>query len=280
MLRVILDSKASFIMKSILIVGIASFLGFGLAAHANALVYSVAQGDSAALAAAIVAANSTPEADVIELEAGLYTLKSTLDGKEGLVSLPVVTGDLVIRGAKSELRAYTSKSVHLVEIAQGANVKFDGLTLAEGSNGALVNYGNAELRNVSIIDQTTRSAPAIISNYGELRLVRCELSFNTINNAAQNAGTIINYGFAGIQNTRIRGNIVSRRFQSLVLASALLNYGKADLQNVLLSDNEAIDSFPAISVSGKAQAFVNQGTGSMHVSELNATNNYPTEIKP
>jgi len=244
--------------------------------QASALVYSVTHGDSEGFAQAITLANASPEADVIELAAGVYALKDAFKGKVGFVALPVITGELVIRGAKVELRAYTSRSVHLLEVANDASLKIVGVTLAEGTNGALVNYGRTELRRVSVIDQTTRTAPAIISNFGEMTLVRCELSFNTIN-ASQNAGTIINYGFAGIKNTRIRGNIVTRRFQSLVLASVLLNYGKAELQNVMLSDNEAIDGFPSVSVSGVANAFVNQGVGSMKVSGLTSKNNLPVE---
>ncbi len=248
-----------------------------IASQANAMVYSVAQGDSLGFAKAITLANASPEADVIELAAGVYVLEGAVKGKEGFVTLPVVTGRLVIRGAKAELRAYTDRSVHLLEVATDASLKLEGVTLAEGTDGALVNYGRTELREVSVIDQTTRTAPAIISNFGEMSLVRCELSFNTIN-ASQNAGTIINYGFAGIRNTRIRGNIVSRRFQSLVLASVLLNYGKAELQKVTLSDNEAVGGLPSVSVSGVAHAFVNQGVGSMTVSDVTSSGNVPSEI--
>jgi hypothetical protein len=268
-------------MKSLdRVVAIFALLTTALSFNANALVFSVVQGDSAGLASAITAANRTAEPDVIELEAGLYTLKNSVAAKDGLVALPVITHDLVIRGAKAELRAYSAKAMHLLEVGSGATVKIEGLTLAEGSDGALVNYGDTQLRGVAIIDQTTRSAPGIITNFGDLRLIRCELSFNTVDNAAQNAGTIVNYGFADIKNTRMRGNIVSRRFQSLVLASAILNYGQADLDNVRLSDNEAVDSFPAFSVSGKAQAFVNQGRGSMRMSALSLENNLPVEVAP
>lgn len=253
-----------------------ALLANALACQANALVYNVNQGDSVGFANAILQANATPEADVIELAAGVYALTDAVKAREGYVALPVITGQLVIRGAKAELRAYTKRSVHLLEVAVGATVKIEGLTLAEGTDGALVNYGRTDLHNVSVIDQTTRTAPAIISNFGEMTLVRCELSFNTIN-ASQNAGTIINYGFAGIRNTRIRGNVVSRRFQSLVLASGLLNYGRAELHAVTLSDNEAIGGFPSLSVSGVAHAFVNQGVGSMKVSDVISSNNVPTE---
>lgn len=259
------------VVRSTVVLAAAAITG-----HANALIYSVAQGDSIGFAQAIVQANASPEADVIELAPGVYALADAVKGKEGFVALPVITGQLVIRGAKAELRAYTRRSVHLLEVASAASLKLISLTLAEGTNGAIVNYGTTELRGVAIIDQTTRTAPAIISNFGEITLVRCELSFNTIN-ASQNAGTIINYGFADIRNTRIRSNIVSRRFQSLVLASALLNYGKAELKQVTLSDNEAIGGFPSVNVSGIALAFVNQGVGTMKVSEVTASNNLPAE---
>lgn len=263
-------------LSSKLVVRSAVVFAAAFTCQANALVYSVTNGDSVGFAKAITLSNASPEADVIELAAGVYALGEEFKGKESFVALPVITGQLVIRGAKTELRAYTKRSVHLLEVASDASLKITGVTLAEGTDGALVNYGRAELRGVSVIDQTTRTAPAIISNFGEMSLVRCELSFNTIN-ASQNAGTIINYGFAGIKNTRIRGNIVSRRFQSLVLASVLLNYGKAELQNVTLSDNEAIGGLPSVSVSGVAHAFVNQGVGSMKMSGLTSKNNLPVE---
>jgi hypothetical protein len=244
--------------------------------QAHALVYSVNKGDSAGLADAIVRSNASPDPDVIELEAGVYTLKDAVKGKDGWVALPVITGQLLIRGAKAEVRAYTRRSVHLIEVASGAVLKIEGVTLAEGTNGALVNYGKAELYGVSVIDQTTRSAAAIVSNFGDLTLARCELSFNTIS-ASQNAGTIINYGFVAIKHTRIRGNVVSRQFQSLVLASVLLNYGMAELQEVALLDNEAVSGLPSLSLDGVADALINQGVGTMKVGALHSENNFPVQ---
>lgn len=245
--------------------------------QAQAMVFNVVRGDSEGLASAIVAANENPGADVVEIEAGLYSLQQQIPSSHGLVALPVITDDLVIRGDRAELRAYTAKAVHLLQIAKGAEVRIIGVTLAEGSDGALVNFGNTELKRVQIIDQSTRTASAIVSNFGNIQLWRCELSFNTVNNAAQNAGTIVNYGLAKIQNTRMVGNVVSRRFESLMLASAILNYGSAELTDVKVSDSEAIESFPSFHVRGKAQAFINEGTGSMHLSNTFATNNLPVE---
>lgn len=256
---------------------IAFFLALAWGSQLQAMVFNVERGDANALSEAIVAANQHPGADVIEIEAGLYSLQQQIKTSHGFVALPVITDDLVVRGERAELRAYTKQAVHLLQIAKGAQVQIVGLTLAEGSDGALVNFGNTELKRVQIIDQSTRTASAIVSNYGNIQLRRCELSFNTVNNAAQNAGTIVNYGLAKIQNTRMIGNVVSRRFESLLLASALLNYGTAELQDVRVSDNEALDGFPSFRVRGTARAFINDGTGSMQLSNTLATNNLPIE---
>lgn len=179
------------------------------------------------------------------------------------------------------MNAFTARAEILTQVGtafwRGAELQLVGLTLAEGTDGALVNYGKASLRSVVIIDHMTRTAPAIISNDGELSLTHCELSHNTISNAAQNAGTIINYGFLEVRDTHMHGNTVSRRFQSLVLAFALLNYGKAELSIVGLSDNEAVAGFPALTYSGAAQAFINEGTGTMTIKDVIAANNFPQE---
>jgi hypothetical protein len=232
------------------------------ASTASATIFSVAAGDSTGLAQAIAAANKNPGADVIELAGGMYSLSQQFPASENAwAALPVITDTVVIRGNRSELRAYTNAKVHLLEIAHGVQVRLQALTLAEGSNGALVNYGNTELARVSIVDQTSRNAEGILRNFGELQMERCDISYNTIANASQNAGTIVNYGYAGIRNTRILGNRVSRRFETLALASVLMNYGKADLDQVLLSGNEAADSVPTVRVSGVAEAFVDRGNG-------------------
>jgi hypothetical protein len=234
---------------------------------ANALVYSVAQGDVSALKAAIDEANASPEADVIELETGLYAL----DASGTNVALPVIRSPIVIRG-RAELRAYSKNTMHLLEVAKSGDLLLQDVTLAEGNDGALVNMGHARLHNVTITDQSTRKAPAIISNFGELSLVDCDISYNTMANAVRDSGTILNYGTAGIERSRIHANRLSRKYHSLALASALLNFGKARLSYVEISDNAANDA-NAFTVTGRISALVNRGNGEIVAHAVSDTGN-------
>jgi hypothetical protein len=249
-------------MKLFCTPSLALSLSLIMASTSHATVYTVAAGDSSALVEAIRAANQQAGTDVIELGGGVYTLQQAFPASENAsVALPVITDHLVLRGNRAELRAYTNAKLHLLEVTKGTKVRVQALTLAEGSNGALVNYGTVELVRVSIVDQTSRGAEGILRNFGDLQLDRCDISYNTIANAGQSAGTIVNYGYAGIRNTRILGNRVSRRIETLALASVLMNYGKAELNQVLLSGNEASDAVPTVRLSGSAEAFVDRGNG-------------------
>lgn len=261
-------------------IAVLGMFALSLAPAANALVYSVSARDTQGLRQAILTANATPNADIIELEAGLYPISGALSGNLGL---PAISGPLVIRGHGAEIRGYTRDRMTLLEVSKQGHLVLEGLTLAEGTNGALVNHGVAELRGVTIVDQTTRDAAAIVSNFGEMRLVNCELSFNTLSNTTQNAGTIVNYGFTAISHTHIQGNLVSRRYASLALASVLLNYGTAELNEVRLDDNEAIGNVSFLGHAASTHGtLVNQGAGTIKVIGLSESNNLPslTGISP
>jgi hypothetical protein len=244
---------------------------------AHALVYSVPAGDVGALRAAIIDANASPEPDIISLEKGLYSLRANFGAR---VALPVITSQIVLRGRGAELRAYSKNRMHLMEVARSGWLVLEGVTLAEGNDGALVNSGKADLHSVSIVDQTTRKAAAIISNFGELTMRGCDLSFNTISNARTDAGTIVNYGLVGIRNSRIRGNVVSRQHQTLALATVLLNFGDATLDQVNVSENEALSEIPTLRFSGNARGLMNRGAGKMRVTHLTQTGNRPEIIAP
>lgn len=240
-----------------------------LAAPAHALVYSINAGDSDALVAAIEAANATPEADLIELEKGLYLLKQARGG-EG-VGLPVLRGVLRIQGNGAEVRRYAKTDFRLFEVGRDARVRIDRVVFAEGSLGAAINYGELSCRHCQFIDHTDRRSLAIIENYGQLDLRNCDVSFNTVANAARDAGTIVNFGLAGIHASRLQSNTVSRRFESLALASALLNFGKADVSDVRITDSEA-----GLEYSGFATgSVINLGNGQSALDNVVELDNFP-----
>lgn len=230
-------------MKSTILSTITGLAATFFTTSSAALVYSVEAGNSTALIAAIEAANASPEADLIELQKGLYSLHKAHGNSEA--ALPLLTGKLRIIGNGAELRRYSASDFRLLQIADGAEIHIDRLIFAEGSTGAAVNFGKLTCRFCQFIDHSDLRSMAIIENYGELHFLDSEISFNTLANATRDAGTIVNFGIATIRSSRLQGNRLLqanslwRRFEAPALACALLNYGKAQLDDVLIDENEA-----------------------------------------
>lgn len=239
------------------------------AGSASALVYSVNAGDTAGLLAAIDAANASPEADLIELEKGFYLFEQAYG--ESSSALPALQGQLRIQGNGAELRRYSKQDFRLLEVAHQAQVQIDNVVFAEGSLGAAINFGKLSCRHCQFIDHTDRRSLAIIENYGELQLRFSDVSFNTVANAARDAGTIVNFGLTGIHASRLQANSLSRRFESLALASALLNFGEARLSDVRITENEAGLEYSGFSTG----SVINLGNGTAALSDVVEQGNLP-----
>lgn len=232
-----------------------------------ATVYSVRAGDSEGLVAALTAANESAQADIIVLERGFYLFGQ----RHGDSALPTLRGQLRIIGNGAELRRYAHEDFRLFEVAADAHVRIDGLVLAEGSLGAVLNHGRLECHRCQFIDNTDRRSLAIIENYGELHLQDSDVSFNTLANARRDAGTIVNYGDVRIQRSRLHANDLSRRSESLALASAVLNYGNASLDRVRISENST-----GLEQSGfSTGSVVNLGKGRAQLQQVIEQDNLP-----
>lgn len=228
---------------------------------------------TAALVAAIEEANKTPEADIISLERQLYVLDSIHDEQQK-AALPEISTPIVIRGNGAELRRYSDKDFRLFHVTGTGHLRLEEVVLAEGSIGAIRNYGSTELRRVALVDSTTRGASAIVENYGEMRLTRCEVSFNTVAGASRDAGTIVNWGKLWLNATTFQGNQLSRRYEGVALASTVLNYGTADIEDVVIAENVAGD----IDSVGAPQApLVNLGNGKLDLRLVRERDNLPGE---
>jgi hypothetical protein len=245
-----------------------------LAAPSHAVVYSVSAGDSDGLVAALTAASDSAEADIIELERGFYLLEEAVAG--GSNALPVLRGELRIIGNGAEIRRYSKADFRIMEVAAGAHVRLDRVVIAEGSLGAALNHGTLECRRCEFIDHTDRRSLAIIENYGELKLLDSDVSFNTLANAGRDAGTILNFGRADIRGSRLHANHLSRRFESLALASVLLNFGTATLDEVRISENVAGLEYSGFSTG----SVVNLGNGKAQLSNLSESDNLPVASLP
>jgi len=243
------------------------------AAPVAADVISVAPRDVDGLVAAIEQANRSPGEDIIELAPGsLYALRTASDA-DGTQALPTIRSRIRILGNKAEIRRYCDQPLLLLSIAPAGSLRLEHLTLAEGARGAIVNRGEVELYHVRVMDNTTVGAESIISNYGTLRARDSEISYNQIAGAQRDAGIVLNYGRLDLAGSLLSANTVSRRYGSLVSASAVLNYGEAVLRNVRVTGNAVDDGLDG---EGAAQPLVNLGNGALHSSGLTLSDNFPS----
>jgi hypothetical protein len=211
---------------------------FSLAACSSEI--EVADHDSKALVDAIRTANANPGRDRIKLaRRGFYILSNTAE--TGLL-LPAINGELVIDGNGSEIRSYASGRVALVEVGADADVTLRNLSLAEGSNGAIRNFGKLKLESTRVVDSTGTRISAIVLNHGQLIARDSELAYNILESSDRDAGTVLNYGDFRLDNSRIHDNRVERMHPSLVAAGAVLNLGTLRMHDARLEDNSAGDS--------------------------------------
>ncbi len=227
--------------------------------------------DSAGLVQAIERANRSKQSTTIHLARhGLYTLTDVAAGSPGF-GLPVVRAHVVIAGNQAEIRRYARSEFTLLAVAGTGKLRISDLTLAEGSEGALLNHGVVELHRVKIIDNQARHQSAIVENYGELRIIGGEISYNQLDGAERDAGTVINYGLLAIDGTEIAGNWISRRYDSLYAASAVLNYGDLQLRRVQINQNTAEPQTSERAIA----AVLNIGKGIYSGSGVEISNNEP-----
>lgn len=200
----------------------------------------VANNDSKALIDAIRTSNSTPGGERITLaRRGLYVLTDPAD--LGLL-LPAISGKLTIDGNGAEIRSYASGPVALLEVGVKGEVTLRNLSLAEGTHGAIRNFGKLKLESTRVVDSTGTRVSAIVLNHGRLIARDSELAYNNLEASERDAGTVLNYGDLRLDNTRIHDNHVQRASPNLVAAGAVLNMGTLRLHAAQVENNSADDS--------------------------------------
>jgi hypothetical protein len=167
----------------------------------------VANHDSNALIAAIRAANAKPGAYRISLaHRGLYVLGNAAE--QGLL-LPAIKGKLTIDGDGSEIRSYASGRVALLEVASSGDLSLHKLSLAEGTDGAIRNFGKLTLESTRVLDSTGTRRTAIVLNRGQLVARDSELAYNNLEATGPDAKTILNFGKLRLENTRVHDNVLN-----------------------------------------------------------------------
>lgn len=197
----------------------------------------LANNDANGLVEAIRAANATPGDDTIRLaRRGLYVL--TAEAAPGLL-LPAISGKLKIEGNGAEIRGYSAGQLALLEVARDGEVVLQDLSLAEGSNGAIRNFGTLRLESSRVIDSTGSRISAIVLNHGKLVAKDSEFAYNALDESVRDAGTVLNYGQLRLDNSRIHDNRVQRARPGVGAAGAILNMGVVQMQASSLENNVA-----------------------------------------
>jgi hypothetical protein len=215
----------------------------------------LANHDARGLVRAIAQANSEPGKHVIRLaNRGVYILDRAAE--PGLL-LPRIRGELVIEGVGAEIRGYSDQPLALLQVEKGARLSLDRVTLAEGSDGAVRNFGRLRLDQVGIIDSTGADRSAIVLNHGELSARDSEIAYNTLAIARRDAGTVLNYGTIDFERTVIHDNRAVGRSPDQAVAGGILNFGALRVDRLTLTGNEADDEHAGLNFAG----ILNLGNG-------------------
>ncbi len=219
-------------------------------------VVDIANNDSAGLVEAIRQANASPGHDTLRLARnGLYVLAAPAE--PGLL-LPPLQGGITIEGNHAEIRGYSHKPAAILEVAQHADVRISNLVMAEGTDGAVRNYGNLRLNHVAIVDSSVSSLPAIVLNHGQLQAVDSDFAYNLLLANRRDAGTLLNYGELELERSRIHDNRTIGRQPTLAAAGGVLNFGSVKVDGLVIQDNEmASEEAPRLSFGG----ILNLGNG-------------------
>jgi uncharacterized repeat protein (TIGR01451 family) len=181
-----------------------------------AVTLTCAAGDVACLIAAIHLANSTPEADTIQLAAGTYTLTTADNITDEANGLPSIMSAVTIQGAGADQtiveRQGNAPAFRLVHMAATGTLILDGLTLA----GGLGLFGGGGIRNdgghVTIMDsimmnnQTIPRGGGGLWNSGTVRILRSTLTDN-IALTSGSGGGIYNEGTLRLLNSTLTDNL-------------------------------------------------------------------------
>lgn len=208
----------------------------GLPACARDTTVEIANNDARGLVAAIREANERPGHTTIRLaRRGFYVLGQEV--REGLL-LPPVTDRLTLEGNYAEIRGYSARPASLLQVEDGARVELKDLVLAEGTDGAVRNFGELEMRNVAIVDSSVRQAPYIVLNHGRIVARDSEIAYNLLFAGRRDSGTVLNYGELELDATRVHGNRTVGSDARVAAAGGILNFGTLRADGLAIEDNE------------------------------------------
>ena len=138
--------------------------------------------------------------------------------------MPSITGELTIEGNGAEIRSYADGDVALLEVGREGNVTLRDLALAEGSDGAIRNFGTLRLVSTRVLDSTGNRSSSIVLNRGRLQMVDSIVAFNSLDGSERDSGTVLNYGELLLDNARVHDNFVAHG------VNGVLNLGRGRIE--------------------------------------------------
>ncbi len=183
---------------------------------------TIADHDGKALVDALAAAQSgTGPHRIILARHGSYVLTSP--SETGLL-LPSITGELTIEGNGAEIRSYADGAIALLEIGREGNVTLRDLALAEGTDGAIRNFGVLHLISTRVQDSTGNRSSSIVLNHGKLLMEDSTVAFNSLDGDERDSGMVLNYGDLLVDNARVQDNVISHG------VNGVLNLGRGRIE--------------------------------------------------
>jgi hypothetical protein len=163
-----------------------------------AATLTCAAGDVACLTASILAANSTPDPDTIQLAAGTYLLTTANYGMVNSTGLPPITSVVTIQGAGIDqtviAREPTAPRFRHLEVAPTATLTVQGVTLTGGNTsygGAILNSGTLTLMDTALVDNMAEAGGGLANTGGQVIIERSVMLGNS---AGHPGGGLHTYG--------------------------------------------------------------------------------------
>lgn len=183
---------------------------------------TIADHDGKALVQALRAAQAgTGPQRIILARRGSYVLSAPAEA--GLL-LPSITGKLTIEGNGAEIRSYAKGDIALLEVGREGEVTLRDLALAEGSDGAIRNFGSLHMVSTSVLDSTGNRASSIVLNRGRLQLEDSVVAYNSLDGDQSEASMVLNYGELLLDNARVHDNVVAHG------VNGILNLGRGRVE--------------------------------------------------
>lgn len=259
-------------------------------------------GGVAGLRAAIKAANSHGGGKIMLAQRCTYSFTDgPYEGQEGGNALPIITSPIMIMGNQSTLVRESRERFRFFEIARGARLQLQDLTVARGrtesspdqmaNGGAILSLGHLKLRGTVLKRNASANGGAIEADRGTVLITRSTLVRNhgqdvpgatagaiavggarvTIrrstlarNDAYAKGGAIAIFaGSVRISESTVAGNTLSINGAG----GGIFNYGTLTIKRSTLADNKAGG------YGGNGGAIANYAEGRLTVEESEITGN-------